>query len=458
MNYPRLLYTAAAIASALPLTCNAQVALDAPSVPPVDAPELAHIGQFAVGTQILQFVVPAAPTLTGPASWKIAPRALSARVWYPAASAPSGTPERYVHTINARGSQPVRLVTPGISHAGAPLHQGRFPLVLISHGFRGWSESMSYLGENLASKGYVVAAIDHADPSNNDPGALALSFGNVLLQRTGDQKAVLQALLTRSDGIAGMIDRKRVGLIGYSMGGYGALATAGAAYDPASAVFRQLPADARASLLAESSHAPIDDRIKALVTIAPWGGQPATRVWTAASLARITAPALIIDGEDDDVVDYRGGVRWIDNAMTGSDRWLLTYEAARHNVGNNAAPPGLPDFGAVESQAEPVWRGDRLNAINVHFITAFLDLTLKADASRRAYLDVPTPRAVDGRWPEPVGPAGSGAVAGDLQRTHWRGFQRRWAIGLRLTHTPRGPASARQVDKPETEQQKGDQR
>jgi dienelactone hydrolase len=311
---------------------------------------------------------------------------------------------------------------------------------------------MSYLGENLASKGYVVVAIEHGDPSNNDPVALGLSFGNVLLQRASDQQGVLQSLLARSDGIGRMIDRKHVGLIGYSMGGYGALATAGAAYDPASAAFRQLPAGVRASFLAGSSRAAIGDRIQALVTIAPWGGQPSTRVWSAASLARIKAPTLIIDGEDDDVVDYRAGVRWINNALTGSDRWMLTYEAARHNVGNNAAPTGLPDFGAVESQAEPVWRGDRLNAINVHFITAFMDLTLKADESRRVYLDVPTPRAVDGRWPEPVGPSGSGAVAGDPQRTHWRGFQRRWAIGLRLTHTPAGPASARQLDKPETKQ------
>jgi dienelactone hydrolase len=303
-----------------------------------------------------------------------------------------------------------------------------------------------------------VAAIDHGDPTRNNPGALALSFGNVLVQRSADQRAVLRTLLRRSDGVARMIDPRRIGLIGYSMGGYGALTTAGAAYDPASPTFQQLPTALRTKLLAEQQDATVAARIGALVTIAPWGGQPTARVWTAASLERVKAPVLMISGEDDDVVDYRNGVRWIYGALTASARWLLTYEAARHNVGNNAAPPNLPDFGAVESQAEPVWRGDRLNAINVHFITAFLDLTLKNDRGRGAYLMVPTVRAADSVWPEPIGPSGSGAISGDAQPRHWRGFQRRWAIGLRLTHQAANASLSGQVKKGEAKEQQRNQR
>jgi len=427
-------------AAALVILCGvtppsiAQVARSAPSVPPVDAPELAHVGPFAIGTKVVRIALPAAPVLTGPDSWVVAPRTVSVRFWYPARSALPAAYIRYTHTIVARGSRPVTLVTPGIATSDAVPHGGRFPLVLMSHGFRGWSEAMSYLGENLASKGYVVAAIDHADPAGSDQGALALGFGNVLLHRATDQSGVLRALLRPSASVARMIDPRHIGLIGYSMGGFGAMTTAGAAYDPGSPAFQQLPAAARAKMLAERPEAAVAARIGALVTIAPWGGQPTARVWTAASLERIKAPVLMIDGENDDVVNYRDGVQSIYAALTSSDRWLMTYEAARHNVGNNAAPANLPDFGAVESQAEPVWRGDRLNAINLHFITAFLDLTLKNDRTRAAYLDVPTVRAADSVWPEPVGPSGSGAISGDAQPTHWRGFQRRWAIGLRLTH------------------------
>lgn len=440
MRNPVLAYAAAAM-----ILCNvtplwgAQIGKSAPSIPPVDAPELAQLGPFPVGTKTNVVKIPAAPTLTGPGMWTVGPRTVAVRFWYPAQSGTSASPPGYAHTINARGSRPVTLVTPGIAISEAAPRSSRFPLVLISHGFRGWSEAMSYLGENLASKGYVVAAIDHGDPSNNEPGSLALAFGNVLLQRAADQRAVLQSLLKPSGGIAAMIDRRRIGLIGYSMGGYGAMNTAGAAYDPASPTFRQLPPALRTTLVAGRPDDALATRIGALVAIAPWGGQPATRSWTAASLARIKAPVLMIDGEDDDVVDYRDGVRWIHNSLTGSNRWLLTYEAARHNVGNNAAPADLPDFGAVESQIEPVWRGDRLNAINVHFITAFLDMTLKGDRTRSAYLSVPTVRAVDSVWPVPASAAGSGAIAGNAQPSHWRGFQRRWAIGLRLEHQAAEP-------------------
>ena len=54
---------------------------------------------------------------------------------------------------------------------------------------------------------------------------------------------------------------------------------------------------------------------------------------------------------------------------------------------------------------EPVWRKDRIAAISQHFISAFLDLYLKADESRRAYLT-----------------------------DAWKGFQPRWSLGIRLEH------------------------
>ena len=425
-----------ALLGTVPPALVAHPSRNSPSVPRADAPELARLGPFAVGTKTSRVPVRAAPTLIAPGMSVIAPRSVSVRFWYPATSSSRNVPVSYIHTINARGSRPTTLVTPGIAASGAMPRTGRFPLVLISHGFRGWGEAMSYLGENLASKGYVVAAIDHGDRLNNDPAAISLGFGNVLLHRASDQSGVLRWLLKSSDEVAKLIDQRHIGLIGYSMGGFGALTTAGAPYDPASPTFKQLPADVRAKLATTLPDENVASRIGALVTIAPWGGQPSARVWTAASLARIRTPVLMIDGEDDDVVNYRDGVRWIHDALTSSDRWLLTYEAARHNVGNNAALADLPDFGAMESQAEPVWRGDRLNAINVHFITAFLDLALKNDRSRAEFLNVPTVRASDGVWPEPAGAPGSGALAGSAQLTHWRGFQRRWAIGLRLTHAP----------------------
>ena len=63
-------------------------------------------------------------------------------------------------------------------------------------------------------------------------------------------------------------------------------------------------------------------------------------------------------------------------------------------------PPNVPlDYKALQSFDEPVWRKDRITAINQHFITAFLDLYLKGDQTRRAFLHVPVAHSNDGKWP-----------------------------------------------------------
>jgi predicted dienelactone hydrolase len=43
-----------------------------------------------------------------------------------------------------------------------------YPLVIVSHGYPGSRLQMSYLTENLASKGYVVVAIDHLESTRAD--------------------------------------------------------------------------------------------------------------------------------------------------------------------------------------------------------------------------------------------------------------------------------------------------
>ncbi len=59
---------------------------------------------------------------------------------------------------------PKTFLVPGKALRDAPPAAGeRFPLVIVSHGYPGSRTFLTYLTENLASKGYVVAAIDHTD-------------------------------------------------------------------------------------------------------------------------------------------------------------------------------------------------------------------------------------------------------------------------------------------------------
>jgi predicted dienelactone hydrolase len=429
------------VASAISLTSSA-LAQSAPSRPPTDAPELAQLGSFAVGTVERKITLSPRAMITPAGTIVLAPRTLKVRVWYPATVGSNPTPTNYVHEMTLPGAATIAFDTPGIAVEGAaPVAGKRFPLVLVSHGFGGWGTFLSYLTENLATKGYVVAAIDHADQPIQSVQDFVLSFSNVVLNRAEDQRGVLRSLLDMAvkekSGFAVQIDTSAIGLVGYSMGSFGALATAGATYDSASKTVSQLPKDAQPTLL--KNDAMLAKRIKALVVIAPWGGQPDNRSWTARSLEKVTAATLMIDGDQDEVVNFAQGPSWIFDHLTGSDRRLLIYQNARHNVGGNPAPEAAKrDFGTLEYFSEPVWRGERINAINQHFITAFLDLNLKGDVAKAAYLDVPTDNAGNGEWPVVFGQQLGGTVAGDAQPKYWRGFQRRWALGLEMRKVAAG--------------------
>jgi len=198
-----------------------------------------------------------------------------------------------------------------------------------------------------------------------------------------------------------------------------------------------LPAPARAML--PTPDATLRQRIKAVVAIAPWGAQPDAAVWREDVLRGLSAPLLLIDGDRDDVSNFPLGVKRVFDQTGSTDRYLLVYREAAHNIAGNpvALPEGAP-FPVVEAFADPVWRKERIEAINQHFVTAFLDYTLKGDSARLAYLKVPVAYASDGKWPSAPGQQWGGKFAGDQQPGYWRGFQRRWARGLELHHKGAG--------------------
>ncbi len=416
------------------------------SNPPIaagEAPQFALAGDVPIGTRMSEMTLPdrvrisTVGALTGNLPREA--RTISVRLWYPTEAAQNGARAIYRHTASLPGASGIVIEEKGTAFADAAPRKGaKLPLVLMSHGFAGWDTYFSRLCEAIASRGYIVASIDHRDMPFDSTNSFLLSFGNVLLDRAQDQRQVLKQLLSkpaRDGDPLGLIDAEKIGLVGYSMGGYGAIATAGGDYDAASKTISQLPKDAQAAITpADPATAA---KIKALILIAPWGGQPDNRVWNAASLAKIRAPSLIIAGDRDDVVNFKEGVSWVFGAMTGSDRHLLVYREARHNIVGNpvALGPDAP-FPAIEYFREPVWRTERINAINQHFITAFLDLTLKGDTAKAGFLNVPTPSSDDGDWPSKLGQQWGSTLAGDAQPKHWRGFQRRWALGLEMQQRP----------------------
>ncbi len=392
-----------------------------------DAPELAPRGEYSVGVRTLDFINENQLDILnyGKGGDSLYNRPLKVEVWYPSeATAASDDLIKYEEVMGQNGS-PTRPIIPftflgRATRNAKPIYSdASFPLVIVSHGYTGSRYLMTYLTENLASKGYVVVAIDHTESTFRD----AAGFQSTLLNRSLDDLFVLNeiARLEEDDDsfLKGLVNTDNTALIGYSMGGYGAVNVAGAGYSPQAAqLFGGMTGGSQALLKRTAGNpefeASIDPRIKVIVAFAPWGMERG--VWNAEGLAGIKIPSLFIAGSKDDISGYEKGIKAIYDGAINSERYLLTYIEARHNVAPNPAPIESinPDLSIDEylRYADSVWDSKRMNNINQHFVTAFLGKYLKGNASYQKYLD----------------------VNADPEAKEWPGFKPRTTVGLEMDH------------------------
>jgi predicted dienelactone hydrolase len=232
-------------------------------------------------------------------------------------------------------------------------------------------------------------------------------------------------------------DPDRVALIGYSMGGYGVLTVAGGALDPSGALVQAVPGGALAPYAAGGAQRSTLEvpGLKAVVAIAPAGVR--FGAWGAEGLSGITTPLLVIGGDHDATVGFADGIAPVFAQARRAERWMLVFQNAGHGIGMSSAPAQmrerLYDFHWFE---DPVWRKDRVMGIDQHFITAFLDLQVKGQADRAAYLSSDVEIGAEGRWPAEAkaydarSPGGPGLT--------WKGFFRNTAVGLELRRATPG--------------------
>jgi len=126
------------------------------------------------------------------------------------------------------------------------------------------------------------------------------------------------------------------------------------------------------------------------------------------------------------VSGYEGGVRRLFEGAVNADRYLLVYENARHNTAPNPPPLGAPNLTEYSRYAEFAWDARRINNINQHFVTAFLDRVLKGKRMGR-YIRL-VERSNEGVWAQNE----DGSFA--PEHTYWEGFQERTAVGLEFYH------------------------
>ncbi|SNY43046.1 alpha/beta hydrolase family protein [Paractinoplanes atraurantiacus] len=250
------------------LTCLALVAAGAGAAWALPVPEFPEpSGPSAVGTTVMQWTDPARaePATPDPADR----RTVVAQLWYPAQSVTADTPRaqylgrtrREADTV--AGAEAAYLGAPAFlldgptrahSHAAfdATPAAGRFPVVLFSPGLGGVRTQNTAWAEDLASRGYVVAAVDHP----YDSAAVVLADGRTVRtkvaatadagedarRRTGwidvraaDLRFVLTQLgrLDKGDlaersgtDLTGRLDTARAAATGHSIGGAAAMRAA----------------------------------------------------------------------------------------------------------------------------------------------------------------------------------------------------------------------------------------
>ncbi|MEW9554009.1 alpha/beta hydrolase family protein [Nonomuraea sp. NPDC050783] len=189
-------------------------------------------GPLPVGTADLRLVDHDRPDPWNPEAGE---RELMVTLWYPArrdngARRPYLTPQESAAVL-----APYRDLDPGAltrvgTHAGrdAPARAGRRPLVVLSPGFSFPRATLTSLGEDLASRGYLVAAVEHTYesvattfPDGRTTTCLACAQkpdgAKVAAGRVADVRFVLDELTKGAWGRS--IDRSRIAMAGHSMGG-----------------------------------------------------------------------------------------------------------------------------------------------------------------------------------------------------------------------------------------------
>lgn len=243
-------------------------------------------------------------------SWNgFGPRPLTTDVWYPA----EGSAEEREIPI---GPPDAPLFTAGRAARDAPPAEGKYPLILLSHGSGGSALQLGWLGSSLARNGYVAAGVNHHGNNALEP----FTPEGFLLwwERALDLSVALDSV-SREPEIGRLVDASRVGAAGFSLGGFTVISLAGGIVD-LTALRRLYRDNARDLLRDVSQEVPDRPGLEALIeellekddshrksyrdprVACVFAIAPALAVaFTPAGLAPIRVPVKIVVGDGDTI-------------------------------------------------------------------------------------------------------------------------------------------------------------
>jgi predicted dienelactone hydrolase len=204
-------------------------------------------GSYRIGTRVMDLMD---PTRSDPYLANGTRRELLVRFWYPAAVTQACQPAQYTSPgVWNYVAKLLKVTPPQVktnSCQDASIAKGMHPVVVFTHGYTGTFTDYTFLFEDLASRGYVVASVNHtfeATAVQFPDGRIAKSLiGNhfehtlqldgqstsfAVAARLSDLKFVMDELgrmnTSPTSPFAKKLDLSRVALAGHSLGGMTAL-------------------------------------------------------------------------------------------------------------------------------------------------------------------------------------------------------------------------------------------
>ncbi|MBD0334483.1 MAG: alpha/beta hydrolase [Cyanobacteria bacterium Co-bin13] len=269
-----------------------------------------------------------------------------------------------------------------------PANAADIPVVVISHGAASRRTTFAYLAEHLASHGYAVVALDHEDNADRFERFLLGIDGApnpaILINRPRDVTAALDALeaLAETDPLIRRLNLTQVGIIGQSLGGYTALAVAGATLNP-EALAASCPSPVQESLSLNLSmlvqcdllDAQIelptslrDERVSSAIAINPL----TSHIFGETGLNQVQIPVMVVASTHDYLTpalpEQIEPFAW----LSSPDKHLVVVEQGTHfsflggNTGGGALPLPAGFQGPSVSAAHPY-----LQALSLAFFNRY---------------------------------------------------------------------------------------
>lgn len=246
----------------------------------------------------------------------------------------------------------------------------KYPLIIMSPGYKGDRRYLSWLVEYLTQSGFVVASIEHHGTSwRSYSPLLSLRFW----ERARDVSFAIGKILNEPS-LKDRIDPNRIGFAGYSLGGMTGLALGGATAENVKEIvkahrdrIKEIDLDlVEQTDFSDAHDSFLDLRIRAIALLCP-----ANFVFSPRALKQIKVPVALVASEGDEVLPFKEHAEQIIKHLVPVKLKLLRDKISHYVFLNRVSDVGK-EVVAKEVQTETIEQ-DRLTVHKEvgHFLSDF---------------------------------------------------------------------------------------